>query len=234
MRPVSRLYIFLQRILSDLKKEDVFLSSCGSSLNGIISRPECDTNRAALLLHPHPLYGGDKSNSVVIELERIFLELGYVTLRFDFRGVLGSYAGVQGAVDDAMEAIDYLDHSGLSIIGLAGYSFGGSVALRLASNKWLSFVVALSASMNFFLEGGLNISILSEIKCPALLFHGLSDMMVPYSDMKRFSDMLLRVKAVALENEDHFYYRSIPVVKKEIWSFIDGLSSGNDLKGILK
>jgi alpha/beta superfamily hydrolase len=234
MLPVSKLFIFHPRILSDLKHEKIVFESCHTNLAGIISRPECDTNESILLLHPHPLYGGDMDNPVVTELERIFLELEYATLRFNFRGVSGRYAGAQGAVEDAGEALYFMDHFGLSVVGLAGYSFGGSIALRLASVKALRFTIALSASMNLFLEGGMDIIQLSRLQCPVLLFHGLSDTMVPHSDMKKFSNAIPEVKTVTLENENHFYSSCLPKVREEIRTFLASLLSGNEMKGILK
>jgi alpha/beta superfamily hydrolase len=232
--PASKLYISLQRILCNLNCERINITSSGANLSGVVSRPNQGASECVLLLHPHPLYGGDMSNTVVVDLERIFLELEYATVRFNFRGVSGGYAGVSCAVEDATKAMDFIKRSGLSVVGLVGYSFGGSVALRLACARSFEFVIALSASLNLFLDGDTDISLLSKLHCPCLLFHGLADTMVPHSDVKKFSDLLPRVKTVALENENHFYESSLPGVKEEIRTFLASLLSDNDLKGILK
>src|SRR3982750_1133116 len=67
--------------------------------------------RVALVLHPHPLYGGTRHNPVVFHCARALHEAGYETLRVNFRGV-GASSGTHdhglGETDDARVALDYL------------------------------------------------------------------------------------------------------------------------------
>ena len=222
---VSRLYLFPQRKLTELKRENIRLHVGGSSLTCVLSRPDIQPIGAVILLHPHPLYGGDKDNQVVKDLDKIFLGMGYTTLRLDFRGVTGGYAGVAGAVEDTHQAIELLESYEPLTLGLAGYSFGGSTALRVVSSRPVSFLVCLSASFDLFLEGGHNTSSLSQIHCPALLFHGQSDTFVPHTDLQMFARMIAGARAVSLQNENHFYQISMQIVSDEIRSFISGLST---------
>jgi alpha/beta superfamily hydrolase len=212
------------RILNDVKQERISFSSDSSQLSGVLSKPNCDANGLVLLLHPHPLFSGNLDNSVIRGLDRIFLKLEYATLRFNFRGPRGKYEGVQGATQDALRAIDFLDSLELPVVGLAGYSFGGSVALRLFLVKSFEFVIVLSASIDILLEDKFDISLLSKLRSSVLLFHGLDDTTVPYADVKKISNEILGAKTVALQNEDHFYDRSMSVVQDEISSFLARLS----------
>ncbi|MDO8433475.1 MAG: CocE/NonD family hydrolase [Candidatus Binatus sp.] len=90
---------------------------------------------AAVVCHPHPMYGGSMHNNVVDAILAALRELGYATLRFNFRGVGGSegeYDGGPGEVDDAKAAMEFLlAQPGVSREGatLAGYSFGAMVAM---------------------------------------------------------------------------------------------------------
>jgi alpha/beta superfamily hydrolase len=91
----------------------------------------------ALVAHPHPLFGGTNENKVVTTLARVFFEAGYVVARPNFRGV-GDSAGVHdngaGETDDLSSVMARLrEHHGRLPAVLAGFSFGGFVASRLAA-----------------------------------------------------------------------------------------------------
>jgi len=89
-----------------------------------------DDNRAVVITHPHPLYGGNMHNPVVESMTAVYHDMGYSTLRFDFRGV-GQSGGVHdnglGEQDDVLSAVSYLAERGVSCVNLAGYSFGAWV-----------------------------------------------------------------------------------------------------------
>lgn len=95
-----------------------------------------DARGLALICHPNPVKGGTMLNKVVSTLQRTARDAGYVTLRFNFRGV-GSSAGSHdmnsGEVDDAEAALKWLraQHPELPLT-LLGFSFGGFVAAALA------------------------------------------------------------------------------------------------------
>jgi alpha/beta superfamily hydrolase len=226
MAHVPNHYPFKRRILRELKQENINSSYRGHSLTGVLKRPVPDSTKGVILLHPHPLYGGDKDNHIVKELEHTFLKFGFVTFRFDFRGVSSrpqEYAGIAGAVEDTYKAMELMEIYELKSLGLVGYSFGGSTALRTASSRSVHFVVTLSASYDLFREGNYDESYLTRIRCPVLMFHGQSDTMVSHSDLSIFSSKITTIKAVSLENEDHFYERSFPRVVDEIHTFVFNL-----------
>jgi len=90
--------------------------------------------QAAVICHPHPQYGGDMDNSVVGAIETGLQRAGFATLRFNFRGVgrsTGLYGSGAGEQDDTHAAVTYLrQHSGVTAVTAAGFSFGAMVALR--------------------------------------------------------------------------------------------------------
>jgi alpha/beta superfamily hydrolase len=106
---------------------------------------------AAVVCHPHPLYGGDMHNHVVSALVRGMTDAGAVTLRFDFRGVgrsEGSHAGSDDERLDVAAAIDTV--TALAPDGplvLAGYSFGALVGLQVTDPRidgWLAVAPLLT------------------------------------------------------------------------------------------
>lgn len=93
---------------------------------------------SAVVLHPHPLYGGTMDNAVVLEAARALVHRGLDTLRFNFRGVgrsSGEHDGGAGEQRDLAAAFDLCVERASSIgqpgsVWLAGYSFGAAVLLR--------------------------------------------------------------------------------------------------------
>jgi alpha/beta superfamily hydrolase len=109
------------------------------ALEGILYRPDDSLlHPAAILCHPHPLYGGTMDNLVVVHVARALLDRGLASLRFNFRGVGGSegrFAEGEGELNDAGGALDWLRaQPGIdwAHLYLVGYSFGAWVALRYA------------------------------------------------------------------------------------------------------
>src|SRR5215469_7250647 len=105
-------------------------------LEALLEEPdERAPHMAALVCHPHPLYGGTMHNKVVYRLARGLRRAGCVVLRFNFRGVgrsHGEHAHLAGEIEDARMALDWLRarYPDLPYM-LAGFSFGARVITRL-------------------------------------------------------------------------------------------------------
>lgn len=124
-----------------MKEERVTFNAGQLRLEGLLARcAGSDSARAAVVCHPHPLYGGSMHNNVVEAVLDAFWQLGFVTLRFNFRGVGGSegeHGGGQGEVEDAKAAMGFiLSQPAIAQNGavMAGYSFGAAVAMRAGAD----------------------------------------------------------------------------------------------------
>ena len=120
-----------------MQKSIEFLSE-NLTLEGVISIPESkDTIPCVTLCHPHPLYGGDMYNDIIINIAQNLYQLGIAALLFNFRGVgnsQGSFDNGNGEVTDIISAYNYLTtipNINPDKIGVAGYSFGASITLDL-------------------------------------------------------------------------------------------------------
>ncbi len=118
------------------KIETHLISGPAGRLEALLEEPEHGEPRyAALVCHPHPLYGGTMHNKVVYRMARGLRKSGAVVLRFNFRGVNlseGEHAHGIGEIDDARTALDFLRERYPELPWmLAGFSFGSRVALRL-------------------------------------------------------------------------------------------------------
>ena len=132
----------------------VTFSSGPLRLEGHLTLPAAAT-RGAVVCHPHPQYGGDMDNSVVIALARVLADTGHATLRFNFRGVGasdGSYAGGIGEAEDAYAAVSYVgERAGVQAVTLAGYSFGAMVALHAGvCLPAVDRLIAVAPPLSFF------------------------------------------------------------------------------------
>jgi alpha/beta superfamily hydrolase len=111
-------------------------------LEGLLRLPEeegATPRMAAVVCHPHPLYGGTMHNKTVFRLAMALNEVGIPALRFNFRGVglsTGTYDEGRGEQDDVRAALDELQRRFPGVpLCVAGFSFGAWVGLRVACSE---------------------------------------------------------------------------------------------------
>ncbi len=94
-----------------------------------------NATHAALVCHPHPLFGGTLHNKVVFHTMKALNSFGFPVLRFNFRGAglsQGEHNHGNGEVEDVRTALNWLDAEFQLPLLLAGFSFGSAVGLRAA------------------------------------------------------------------------------------------------------
>ena len=103
-----------------------------------LDRPESAPRGLALVCHPHPQFGGTLDNKVVQTIARAFLQIGWASVRFNFRGIgrsAGAWGEGEGEVADAQAMLAAwrarAEYATLPF-ALAGFSFGGYVAAEVA------------------------------------------------------------------------------------------------------
>jgi alpha/beta superfamily hydrolase len=119
-----------------MEERPIYFESDGLKLEGRLFVPETGFVHAAIICHPHPLYGGSMDNNVVAAILRAMWPLGWATLRFNFRGVglsEGKHGGGVAEQEDVKAAAAYLSsETALKSVVLAGYSFGARMVLGAA------------------------------------------------------------------------------------------------------
>ncbi len=175
---------------------------------------------AAIITHPHPLYGGTMDNYVIDAVASAFLENNYATLRFNFRGVgesTGRYSDGKGEVDDVLGAVAYAGQIGAGQIVLAGYSFGAWVNAHVPMHLQPVEMIMISppvAMMDF--------SAIDALASLTLVITGENDEIAPPAMIKRHlarwnPEARLRV----IQNDDHFYATGLPALKTMVKEHID-------------
>src|SRR5258708_3642744 len=134
-------------------------------IEGAAGKIECastvpDSPRAvAVIAHPHPLFGGTMDNKVVTTLTRAFVESGAATFRLNFRGV-GASEGVhdegRGEADDMQRVVEHARQAFPALpLWLAGFSFGGAVALRVSGRVVFAQLVLVAPGFRRITEQGM-------------------------------------------------------------------------------
>lgn len=128
-----------------------FESSGGVVLEGMLLEAT-DPTLAALVMHPHPQYGGDMDNHVVLAMRDALASVGATTLRFNLRGTGGSSGSFDPtlAPSDANAALLALNSAQPDLpIVLAGYSYGAQLASGLAAVKPVTALILVSPPLAF-------------------------------------------------------------------------------------
>ena len=169
----------------------------------------------ALVLHPHPQYGGTMNNKVVYAIFHAFARRGFSVLRFNFRGVgrsQGSYDGGPGELADAASALDWLQqtnpNAGQCWIG--GFSFGAWISMQLLMRRpEIAGFIAVAPPANLFDFGFL-------APCPSsgLILHGGADNLVPEADVQKLATRLANQRDISVEfksikGASHFFEREV-------------------------
>jgi alpha/beta superfamily hydrolase len=165
---------------------------------------------AAVVCHPHPLYGGTMHNKVVYQAAKTLHREGLPVLRFNFRGVglsEGAHDGGRGEQDDVRAALDFLAgrFPGVPML-VAGFSFGAWVGLRVGCED--ARVVAL-AGLGMPIDN-VDASYLSSCVKPKLLVSGAHDQFAPKAKLEALAARLpapgkKRTELVLIAGADHFF-----------------------------
>ena len=122
-------------ISSNGSLRSLFLEGPAGRLEALLNSGAENATHAALVSHPHPLFGGTLHNKVVFHTMKALNRFGYPVLRFNFRGTglsHGEHDYGKGEVDDVRTALDWLDAEFHLPLVFAGFSFGAAVGLRAA------------------------------------------------------------------------------------------------------
>jgi alpha/beta superfamily hydrolase len=175
-----------------------------------------------LICHPHPLYGGAMSNKVVYSLAMAAHDAGCHALRFNFRGVGGS-AGAhdagRGEADDVVLLARHMrEQLGCERLVLAGFSFGGFVAVAAQQRVLPDAMVSIAPALRY-LDGG---APATWPDCPWLVIHGDDDDVVPQSDtLNALEQAPERVQLLRPKGTGHFFHGRLDEVRAPVAAFLN-------------
>jgi uncharacterized protein len=167
-----------------------------------------------VMLHPHPLYGGDQHHPLVVSICEAVSESGWLAIRFDFRGTNRS-EGVHSQGTDELFDVDAAVRELARRLGdkpiiVAGYSFGASVALR-CPNENISARIAIATPIALLTSGP------TIPESPTLLIHPRHDQYTSEVDLRDAVGLWPHssmVDVVMVEGADHFLNGFVQHVSK--------------------
>ncbi len=208
----------------------LFLDGPAGRLEALLNNGSPTATHAALVCHPHPLYGGTLHNKVVFHAMKALNSFGFPVLRFNFRGTglsEGEHANGIGEVDDVRTALEWLEREFQLPIIFAGFSFGAAVGLRAAYNDdHVPALIALGLpAVSIPSEQGeartYKFEFLRECMKPKLFVSGARDQFAPPGKLEALvSTFAEPKKLVRVEAADHFFEGRLKEMRSEVEGWI--------------
>lgn len=165
----------------------------------------------ALILHPHPQFGGTMNNPIAYNLYYQFLNRGFSVMRFNFRGVgrsQGSFDHGTGELSDSAGALDYVQsiNPEARTCWIAGVSFGAWIGMQLLMRRpEVEGFISVAPPANLY-----DFSFLAPCPSSGLIVHGDRDAVVPPSAVNTLVEKLKTQKGIVIEQQviagaNHFF-----------------------------
>lgn len=204
-----------------LPTEKVLLRGPEGAIEALIDVPH-EVRGIAVVCHPHPLHGGTNTNKVAHTLARAFRDLGYATIRPNFRGVgesEGKHDEGRGETEDILAIIAWAQSRwGFLPLALGGFSFGGYVQTRVASRLADSLtppgrIALVGVAAGAAADGARHYDTgpLPE-GIPALVIHGEKDETVALTNVLDWARPLEQPVVVA-PGADHFFHGKLHIIR---------------------
>ena len=180
----------------------------------------------AIVLQPHPQYGGTMNNRIIYETYNSFFRKGFSVIRINFRGVDksdGDFDNGQGELSDAAAALDWIEkeNPGYSQCWVSGFSFGALICMQLIMRRpEVTKFIAIAPQPNVY-----DFTFLAPCPTSGQIIFGEKDELVPKSSIQNLSDRLKSQKGIEVDffeikNSNHFFKDREEDLKKAIDKYI--------------
>jgi alpha/beta superfamily hydrolase len=188
----------------------------------------------AIVLHPHPQFGGTMNNQIVYNLYYLFAKRGFSVLRFNFRGVgrsQGLFDHGSGELSDAASALDWAQsiNPDARACWIAGFSFGAWIGMQLLMRRpEIEGFISIAPPANLY-----DFSFLAPCPSSGLIIHGDKDAVVPLKDVQTLIEKLKTQKGIVIEQQtvphaNHFFDSQVDELVGRCGDYLDrrlGLST---------
>ncbi|HSB10125.1 MAG TPA: alpha/beta fold hydrolase [Blastocatellia bacterium] len=205
---------------------NTFIDGPAGRIEAILKVPAEPVKRAAIVCHPHPLFGGTMHNKVVYRLSRAFQDAGFAVLRFNFRGAgrsEGEHDQGIGEQEDLRAAIEFVEtRYPTAEIWVAGFSFGAAVLLRsVACDDRVRAIIAAGVPVSKY-----DFSEIARCAKPKLFVQGSRDEYGPVAELGRLFALLDDPKELrVVDNADHFFEGHLSELSQAVSAFIEAVTT---------
>ena len=218
-------FLRIPRVLMQIHHDsrNFFLPGPVGRLEAILWTPTRPGERklAAVLCHPHPMFGGTLHNKVIYQAAKSLDALGIPVLRFNFRGAglsAGQHDGGQGERGDVQAAIDFLaaEFPGMPLL-VGGFSFGSWVGLRVGcADARVQELIGLGIPVN-----SSDFSYLETCRKPKLIVQGTND---EYGAWEKVEPVAARMagdtRLFFVQGADHFFAGHLDQMDRAITTWL--------------
>ncbi|WP_341763754.1 alpha/beta hydrolase [Candidatus Tisiphia endosymbiont of Beris chalybata] len=194
---------------------EVFFNGPAGRIEGRYTKSKDPKAPVALVLHPHPLYGGTMNNKVVYNIYKTLADAGFTVLRINFRGIgrsQGEFDHGIGEMTDAATALDWLqlNNPTSSMNLIAGFSFGSWIAMQLIMRRpEIHNFIAISPPVNKY-----DFTFLSQCPISGFIIQGDKDSIVSEEAVLELAHKLSKQKHITvdykiIQGADHFFRNKI-------------------------
>ncbi|MGO8793482.1 MAG: alpha/beta hydrolase [Candidatus Sulfotelmatobacter sp.] len=208
----------------------LFLDGPAGRLEALLNAGTENATHAAVVCHPHPLFGGTLHNKVVFHTMKALNSFGFPVLRFNFRGAglsHGDHDHGGGEVDDVRTALDWLDAEFHLPLVFAGFSFGAAVGLRAACpDARVRAVIGVGTPVapvaaDSELPRTYTFDFLRECAKPKLFVSGDRDQFGPREKLESLVASLAEPKQlVIIDGADHFFEGRLRELREAIAGWV--------------
>ncbi len=213
---------------------EIIFSGPAGRLEGRYQPGKTDTAPVALILHPHPQYGGTMDNKVTYYLYHAFAHRGFATLRFNFRGVgrsQGEFDNGTGELSDAAAALDWLQSMNENSTGtwIAGFSFGAWIGMQLLMRRpEIKGFISVAPPANLY-----DFSFLAPCQSSGLIIQADQDDLVTPISVQKLVEKLKAQKSITIHHDNikganHFFESELNQLMMSVNNYLNmRLTSGD-------
>ena len=193
-----------------------FVNGSAGKLEAVLAEPKSTQRGLAVIAHPHPLHGGTMDNKIVQTLFNTLLELGFISVKFNFRGV-GRSAGIHdhgiGEIDDVVSVAETTRNQFAvqpDSLLLAGFSFGGAIQVNATQQLNPQSLILVAPSV-------VNQNA-PPVDCHCeniLIIHGDQDQIVPLQAVLNWAAPQ-SLPVVVVPGAEHFFHGKLLILKRII------------------
>jgi alpha/beta superfamily hydrolase len=190
-----------------------YLEGPAGRLEALLNQGEPQARYAALVCHPHPLYGGTMHNKVVYRAMKALNGFGFPVLRFNFRGAglsQGEHDEGRGEQQDVAAALGWLNSEFHLPVVFAGFSFGAATGMRVACAEEVAAIISIGTPVEA--EGrSYGYEFLARCTKPKLFVSGGRDPFGPREELEKLVEHASPPRElVMVEGADHFFAGKLP------------------------
>ena len=205
------------------KNREIFIPGPSGRIQAKYFKNRQEGSPVAIVLQPHPQYGGTMNNKIVYETYNSFYKNGFSVIRINFRGVEksdGIFDNGQGELTDAAAALDWIEkeNPGYNQCWVSGFSFGALICMQLIMRRpEVNKFIAISPQPNVY-----DFTFLAPCPISGLITYGKNDELVSEDSILSLKKRLMMQKNIEVKfnpiiDANHFYKGK----EKELTSVIE-------------